>query len=163
MHDRFCRMSADCLGDYLRRITAVVEPLSEDQVWWKANSATNSVGNLLLHLQGNLSQWVLAALGGRPYERHRGQEFAASRSAGKADLLAGLRRVVGECLAIVRELPERELATVRTVQGSERDGLYIVLHVVEHMSYHTGQIVHLAKEQLGPEAGIEFFPQHRHE
>jgi uncharacterized damage-inducible protein DinB len=161
--DRFCRLSADCLGDYLRRITAVVEPLSEDQVWWRANPATNSVGNLLLHLQGNLSQWVLAALGGRAYERHRSQEFSASRTAGKAELLAGLGRVVGECQAILGGLPERELAAVRTVQGGERDGLYIVLHVVEHMSYHTGQIVHLAKEQLGPAAGIDFFPQHRNE
>jgi uncharacterized damage-inducible protein DinB len=163
MRDRFCQLSADFLGDFLRRIEAVVERLSEDDVWWKANPATNSVGNLLLHLRGNLSQWVLDGLGGRPYERHRSREFTDSRTATKGDLLAELRRVVGECQAVIRGLSERELAAARRIQGHEGDGVYIVLHVVEHMSYHTGQIVHLAKERLGPEAGIEFFPQHRNE
>lgn len=163
MHDRFGQLSADFLGDFLRRIEAVVDRLSEDQLWWKANPATNSVGNLLLHLQGNLSQWVLEGLGGRPCERHRSQEFAASRTATKGELLDGLRRVVGECQAVIRGLSEGELAAARRVQGYEEDGVYIVLRVVEHMSYHTGQIVHMAKEQLGPEAGIEFFPQHKNE
>jgi uncharacterized damage-inducible protein DinB len=161
--ERLAELSADYLASFLRRIEDAVAPLSEDQVWWRANPATNSIGNLLLHLQGNLSQWVLAGLGGRPYERHRSQEFAARGTAAKAELLAGLREVVAGCQEVVRGLSRAGLAEVRRIQGYESDGWNTVLHVTEHMSYHTGQIVHVAKELLGPEGGIDFYPQHRGE
>ena len=163
MHERFRELGAQYIADFLRRIEASVQRLSEDQLWWKANAATNSIGNLLLHLQGNLSQWVLQGLGGRPYERHRDEEFAASRTAGRDELLGGLRRVVVDCQDVIRGLSEHDLVAVRTIQGSESDGLDTVLHIVEHMSYHTGQIIHMTKELLGPEGGIDFFPQHRGE
>jgi len=161
--ERFPQLSAEYLGDFLRRIEEAVARLSEDQVWWRANPATNSVGNLLLHLQGNLSQWVLAGLGGRAYERHRSQEFAARGTAEKAELLRGLREVVAGCQAVIGGLSPAALAEVREIQGRPSDGVNAVLHIVEHMSYHTGQIIHIAKELLGPEGAIDFYPQHRNE
>jgi uncharacterized damage-inducible protein DinB len=163
LHERFRNLSAEYIADFLRRIEAAVERLSEDQVWWKANPATNSVGNLLLHLQGNLSQWVLAGLGGKPYARHRSEEFAASRTADKSELLRGLREVVSECQAVIRGLSDADLARVQSIQGCDSDGVNTVLHIVEHMSYHTGQIVHITKGLLGPAAAIDFYPQHRNE
>ena len=149
------------LDEYLGKIEACAAVLSEDEVWRRANPATNSIGNLLLHLQGNLSQWVLEALGGIAYERHRSQEFAASRSANKAELVQGLRGVIERCQGVIRALPPAELARRRTIQGSDVDGAYVVWHVVEHMSYHTGQIVQMTKELRGPEAAIEFYPELR--
>ena len=163
MEDRFRQVSADYLGSFLGRIERAVSSLSEEQVWWRANPVTNSVGNHILHLQGNLSQWVLAGLGGIPYERHRSHEFSATGGAGKQELLRGLREVVERCQRVVRELPSAELLKPRKIQGVDTDGTHAVVHVVEHTSYHAGQIVHIAKELLGPAAGIEFFPQHRNE
>lgn len=154
-------MCAGFLGEYLEKIDACVALLTDEQLWWHANPATNSIANLLLHLQGNLSQWVLASVGGVPYERHRSAEFTASHSIGKAGLSQGLRGVVDRCQSAIRRVSPDELARRRTIQGSEVDGAYVVWHVVEHMSYHTGQIVHMTKELLGPAAGIEFYPQHR--
>jgi uncharacterized damage-inducible protein DinB len=158
---RDLEIAADFLGEFQHKIEACVSLLSEEQVWWKANAATNSIGNLLLHLQGNLSQWILASLGGVAYERHRTAEFKAVRSAGKQELLGGLRSVVEKCQGVIRGLPPSALADQRLIQGSQVDGAYVIWHVVEHMSYHTGQIVHMTKELRGPEAAIEFYPQHR--
>jgi uncharacterized damage-inducible protein DinB len=158
---RDLEIAADFLREYLDKIEACVALLSEEQVWSKVNPATNSVGNLLLHLRGNLSQWVLDALGGVAFERRRSEEFAASRTAGKTELLEGLRGVVERCQTVLRGLPHGELTRLRTIQGSDVDGAYVVWHVVEHMSYHTGQIVHMTKELGGPEAGIEFYPELR--
>ena len=148
---------------YLRKIGVCVALLSEEQVWWRANESCNSVGNLLLHLSGNLSQWVLATLGGRAYDRHRAEEFRAREGAPKDELLARLAEVVGGTRAVIASLGAADLVRARHVQGYDTDGLGIVFHVVEHMSYHTGQIVAATKQLTGPDAAIEFYPQHRNE
>lgn len=165
MQERLLSVSADCLDSFLHRIEACVGRLSEAQVWWRPNPAVSSVGNLLLHLRGNLSQWVLAGLGGVDYERHRTQEFTAAGTMGKSELLDGLRLVVTDSRAVILGLSAEAMVQRRQIQGYEVDGVYVVLHVTEHMSYHTGQIVHvhIAKELLGPAAKIDFFPQHHGE
>lgn len=162
MEDRFRVVCAEMLSSFLHRIETCVALLSEDELWLRPNPAMNSAGNLLLHLHGNLSQWVLDGLGGETFERHRSREFSASRAASKAELLAGLRHVVGRCQQVAG-LPATELTRRRSIQGYDTDGVYVLVHVVEHMSYHTGQIVSLTKLLRGPEAGIDFYPQHRHE
>jgi uncharacterized damage-inducible protein DinB len=163
MHERFADVSAAFLQSFLDRIDACVGRLSEEQVWWRPNAETNSVGNLLLHLQGNLSQWVLAGLGGSAYVRHRSEEFTADRAAPKAAMIEGLRRVVQDAQAVIRGLAPNALLSPRQIQGYDVDGVYVVLHVVEHMSYHTGQIVHTTKALLGPRAEVDFYPQHEGE
>ncbi len=163
VEDRLREVSADYLGSFLGRIERSVVLLSEEQVWWRPNAATNSVGNHLLHLQGNLSQWALAGLGGIPYERHRRHEFDATGGPRKQELLDGTREVIERCQAVIRALPSARLLEPRCTQGCATDGVHSVIHVVEHTSYHTGQILQIVKELLGPEAQIEFFPQHRNE
>ena len=163
MEDRFREVAADYLGNFFRRIEGAVPLLSEEQVWWRPNAVTNSVGNHMLHLQGNLSQWVLAGLGGIAYERHRSHEFSALGGPCKRELLEGMRDVIRRCQSVIRSLPDAELLKPRKIQGCDTDGTHAVVHVVEHTSYHTGQIVQIVKELVGPEAGIEFFPQHKNE
>lgn len=148
---------------YLRRIGVCVALLSEKQVWWRPNESCNSVGNLLLHLGGNLSQWVLATLGGEACERQRAEEFRAREGAPKDELLARLGAVVEKVRAVVAGLDAAALERAHHVQGYDTDGLGVVFHVVEHMSYHTGQIVAATKQLTGPESGLEFYPQHRKE
>jgi uncharacterized damage-inducible protein DinB len=151
------------LGEYVGKIEHCTSLLSEAQVWWRPNEACNSVGNLLLHLRGNLSQWVLAGIGGEAIERHRSAEFAAREAAAKSDLLAGLADAVTRARRTIRAMRSADLERRTRVQGYDTDGLGVVFHVVEHMAYHTGQIVAVTKQLLGPAANIEFYPQHRGE
>jgi uncharacterized damage-inducible protein DinB len=164
MEPRFVAEADRYLGEYLRKIADCVGRLSPEQVWWRPNGSSNSVGNLLLHLAGNLSQWVLAGLGGQVYERHRAAEFAADGGAAGPVLVARLTEVVTRAQDVVRGLRPEDLARPVHVQGHDTDGLGVVFHVVEHMAYHTGQIVHVTKQLRGEDADrIEFYPQHRGE
>lgn len=163
MDQRFLALADGYFAQYMDRIRECVARLDEGQVWWRPNEACNSVGNLLLHLCGNLSQWVLAGLGGQAYDRHRSAEFAARDGAAKDDLLRALAGVVDDVRAVLGVLAAEDLAAPRHVQGHDTDGLGVVFHVVEHMSYHTGQIVAATKQLGGKDAGIDFYPQHRNE
>jgi uncharacterized damage-inducible protein DinB len=153
---RFLELSVHYLGEYLRKIRACVDALPEDRLWWRPNARSNSVGNLLLHLSGNLSQWALAGLGGVAYERHRDAEFAALEGGTRAELLERLARVVEGCQDAIRRLKPADLAARRVIQKHDVDGVEAVYHVVEHTSYHTGQIAWIAKQG---DAAIEFYPE----
>ncbi len=146
------------LAEYLSKIEHCVRLLSRDQVWWRPNSRCNSVANLLLHLCGNLSQWVLVGLGGGRYERHRREEFAAVEGDDGAKLLGRLHGVVEECRAVVRGLSAEDLGREHSIQGITRTGFGVLLHAVEHMAYHTGQIVYVTKQLIDERVEIEFYP-----
>lgn len=163
MEQRFLALSDGYFRQYLARIRACVDRLDEAQVWWRPNEACNSVGNLVLHLCGNLAQWVLSGLGGQHVERHRAAEFVARAGAPKDELLKRLAGVVDDVRAVLGVLDAADLAAPRQIQGYDTDGAGVIYHVVEHMSYHTGQIVAATKQLLGPAAGIEFYPQHKNE
>jgi uncharacterized damage-inducible protein DinB len=145
-------------ADYLGKIEYCMGLLDDRAVWQRSGPSCNSIGNLVLHLEGNLSQWVLAALGGAAYERARSAEFAARETATKEELLARLRDLVVRCQEVAGGLREEELLQRRVIQGYQRDGFGALLHAIEHMSYHTGQIVHIAKELLGEACEIDFYP-----
>ena len=146
------------LGEYLGKIDRCVGLLSAEQLWWRPNPRCNSVANLLLHLRGNLSQWVLAGLGGARYERFRREEFAAAKGEDGGALLARLGEVVSACQRVAAGLSGDDLARTLVVQGYTRTGFSVLLHAVEHMAYHTGQIVYVAKQLVGERAEIEFYP-----
>jgi uncharacterized damage-inducible protein DinB len=153
--------AARLLAEYLSKIEGTVTLLAPEHVWWRANESSNSAGNLLLHLTGNLSQWVLAGLGGEAYERQRAAEFAAREGAPAPELLAALRAVVKRCIAVAARLDEEAMAASHAIQGYRRDGFGVLLHAVEHMAYHTGQIALLGKQLASAHAEIEFYPHLR--
>jgi hypothetical protein len=170
--DRLVELADRYLGEYLEKIDRSTAGLAPAAIWHRPDERSNSIGNLLLHLRGNLTQWVLGGLLGEPFERRRGAEFAArpgpggpgdGTTTGRDELLAELAGVVERCRAGIRRLDEEELGRRRTIQGYELDGYRALFHAVEHMSYHTGQIVMRAKELLPPGVELEFYPQHRGE
>jgi uncharacterized damage-inducible protein DinB len=146
------------LGEYFGKIEECVRLLSYEQLWWRPNPRCNSVGNLLLHLCGNLSQWVLAGLGSAAFERHRRAEFAAAEGEQGSVLLARLGEVVWACQRVAAGLSDDDLARTFVIQNYTRSGFTVLLHVIEHMAYHTGQIVYVAKQLVGEQAEIEFYP-----
>jgi len=144
------------LGTEYRTMTRLaVEALSADGVWWRANDQSNSVGNLLLHLNGNVRQWMLGGVGQQATERHRAAEFAARTGPPAAPLLADLNRTLDEVDLVLAALTPASLDEPRTIQGRETTVLAATFHVVEHFSQHLGQIILIAK--LRAPGAINFY------
>ena len=141
------------------RVEKCLNDLSEKEVWLKPNNASNSVGNLILHLCGNITQYIISSLGREEDTRNRELEFTTSGGYNKSELLSKLNSTVKQAVDIIKNLSEDELLRVRSVQAYELSGIGIIIHVVEHYSYHTGQIAFWTKllkdKDLGFYAGID--------
>ncbi|MEM6397752.1 MAG: DinB family protein [Bacteroidota bacterium] len=129
----------------LERIVRCLELLDQDQVWFRSNENSLAIGNQLLHLAGNLRQWVIHSLGGEPDIRERSEEFTATEGMEKVELLQKLSLVVEECVKTISGLDEDELQRKRPVQFFTLSGTAVLLHAIEHFSYHTGQIIQQTK------------------
>jgi uncharacterized damage-inducible protein DinB len=113
--------------------------LDDRQLWHRPNAHVVSVGNLVLHLCGNVGQWINATLGAQPDLRQRQQEFDTPIIDRRA-LLEKLDATLVRAMEVIEGLGRKELERTWSVQGFQETGLAIVLHVVEHFSYHVGQI-----------------------
>jgi len=130
---------------YLPRIARCLALLSEKEIWWRPHPASNSVGNLVLHLEGNVRQWTIAGLGGAPDRRERDKEFAAKGPLPRRRLLKQLRETMDEACGVLAKLTEQDLAIQHSIQGFHPTGLQAVYHVTEHFAYHAGQIILITK------------------
>ncbi|XOV92357.1 MAG: DinB family protein [Bacteroidota bacterium] len=143
--DEFKSQSIHQMELNLPRIKKCFNMLSEEEIWKRPNESSNSIGNLILHLCGNIHQYVISSLGNRPDIRERDLEFATQGGYQKDELFIKLTETVEEALGIILDVPEDELLRKRTVQGFNHSGIGIVIHVTEHFSYHTGQIAFWTK------------------
>jgi uncharacterized damage-inducible protein DinB len=137
-------------SDYLPKIRRCLDTLSEDDIWWRPNARSNSVGNLVLHLAGNIRQWIVSGIGGRPDVRERAEEFSAGAAtegteSGRADLLTHLEGTLAEVDEVLAALSPDGLLRRTVIQGTEVTLLEGLFHAVEHFSTHTGQIVFITK------------------
>lgn len=137
------------LGEYVPRIERCVQLLGEADVWRRPSPNCNSVGNLLLHLAGNTTQWILAGLGDVTDARDRASEFAAAGGRGGRTLAAELRAVANAACDVVDRQGPADLLATRRIQGYDETGLSAVLHVLEHFSGHAGQIYAWTKQVTG--------------
>lgn len=153
--------SAGYLREYVRRLERAVAVLPETDTWWKPHAGALSVGNILVHLEGNVRQWILSGIGSEADERDRASEFAREEGAGAEELVAELRRTVESAARLIENLDEEARARTYSIQGSEVQGWWAVLHVVEHFSWHTGQAVWIAKARAGSGHGLAFFDDAR--
>jgi len=133
--------------DMMPKIRSCVELLQEKDVWWREAEVENSVGNLMLHLEGNVRQWIISRMGGAPDVRERPKEFSDRGSVTKEEALTNLQRTISEAAALLRSLSPEEILKDRVIQGFQRTGLQAIFHVVEHFGYHTGQIVFITKHR----------------
>jgi uncharacterized damage-inducible protein DinB len=143
------------LTEYRTKIRLAVEALPEDALWWRANDQSNSVGNLLLHLTGNVRQWMVSGVGGAPDIRHRAEEFAAQGGPSAAELLANLNQVLDEVDRVLGKLTPDSLLERRMIQGRDITVLEAIFICVEHFSMHLGQIILLAK--LRAPGAVQFY------
>jgi len=145
IYTEFITQSIHRIEINLPRIEKCLNELSDGDVWKRPNGSSNSVGNLILHLCGNITQYIISSLGGKEDKRKRDEEFSAEGGITKAELLSKITNVVNGSINIIRNISEDDLLRVSTVQGFEMSGIAKIIHVTEHLSYHTGQIVSWTK------------------
>lgn len=136
------------------RIKECVAPLTEEQVWWRPNPASNSIGNLLLHLDGNIRQWLIASFNKTEDKRNRPAEFSAQDGLNVGDLLARLGATLDEAVRVLDRLTVEELLAPYEIQGYHVRGLDAVYQVVAHVALHYGQIVYITKNLTGKDMGF---------
>jgi len=142
------------LDQYWPRLQQCVAPLTTDQIWWRPNDASNSIGNLLLHLNGNVGQWLVASFNQDWDKRNRPAEFAAKDGATAAELLARLGATLDAAAAVLDRLTTEQLLAPYQIQGYHVHGLDAVYQVVEHFGLHFGQIAYIAKSLTGKDLGF---------
>lgn len=143
----FLERSRYYLGvEYPGKIRLALTAMPADQLWSRANPSSNSAGNLVLHLAGNVRQWIVSGVGGAVDVRHRDGEFAARDGAGRDALLSTLDSACGDAIAVLARLDSAALAESRVIQGRTTTVFAAIYHVVEHFSGHTGQLILMAKE-----------------
>ena len=140
--------------DFLPRILAALDRLADDDLWWRPNEASNSAGNLVLHMCGNARQWIVGGVGGEPDERARQAEFDARDGASRAELVGLLERTFADLDRTLRAVDPARLLERRPIQGDDVTVLEAILHVVEHVSHHTGQLLWIAKARSGEDLGL---------
>ena len=135
--------------DFMPKIRKCLDVLSEEDVWWRAHETNNSVGNLLLHLSGNVRQWIVSGVGGAPDIRQRQLEFSERNLIPKEVVWSKLQDTVAEASQVLESFPADELLEKRKIQGFDSTVLQVIFHVVEHFSMHTGQITYITKLRQG--------------
>lgn len=136
------------------RLRTCVESLTHEQVWWRPNPASNSIGNLLLHLNGNVRQWLVVSFNKAEDSRNRPAEFSAKDGAPAPALLEQLGNTLNEASEVLARLTEADLLALYEIQGHQVTGLDAVYHVVEHFGMHYGQILYIAKNLCGKDLGF---------
>lgn len=146
------------LNGALGRIEHCLRQLTDDQVWWRPSDSQNSIGNLILHLSGNLRQWLVCGLTGAEDHRDRPSEFGERQTIPIADLLALLRQTVAEAESVLAEIPPAELLQVRRIQGFEETALGAIFHSVPHFRGHTQEIIYRTRCFLGEKYQFAWTP-----
>jgi uncharacterized damage-inducible protein DinB len=143
------------LQEFWTRMRENVASLTEEELWWRPNPACNSIANLMLHLNGNVRQWLISSFTHEPFPRNRPAEFSATEGAvSRTELLTLLDATMRDSDAVLVRLTDADLTTTYAIQENSVTGLEAIYHVVEHFAMHYGQILYLIKSQHGREPGF---------
>ena len=143
---------------YLPRICESLKTLSEDDIWWRPNPASNSVGNMVLHLSGNVRQWIISGLGGAKDLRQRDLEFSETGPLPRADLTRKLQSTVNEAARVIAKLTPAAFMRHYHIQGYQVTGYEAANHVAIHFALHAGQIIYVAKMKSAKDLGFTHVP-----
>jgi len=129
----------------VERIRKSLEKLNLEEVWEKPNANSNSMGNLVLHLCGNVRQYFLAGIDQQKDTRERQKEFDVQEPIPTSELMEKLDSLMEEVIVALDKITYNQLTETRRVQGFNETVLSILVHVTEHFSYHVGQITYYVK------------------
>lgn len=141
------------------KIRNCIRQLSDAQIWWRPLPELNSIGNLMLHLAGNLQQWAVNGVQDVPDHRDRQAEFDANHAGSGEQLFERLCRIVEAASDVIRDLSGPQLVASRDIQGFTLTVLGALQHTIPHFVGHTHQIVLLTRMQLGKDYGYHWTPE----
>ncbi len=145
---------AKLLDQYWPRLRGCVESLTDEQIWWRPNEASNSVGNIVLHLNGNVRQWIVVSFNRLEDDRNRPAEFGQRDVVAKSVLIEKLAATMQQASEVLARLTEADLLMPMNIQGYDVTGLTAVYQVVEHFGLHYGQILYITKMLRGEDLGF---------
>jgi len=154
LHQEFLHCSIERLRQSRGRIESCIGKLTAEQIWARGSDNENAIANLVLHLCGNVRQWIIAGVGGAPDVRKRDEEFAARGGAEVSELLEKLRATVDEACTVLERISEHRLLEPLVIQQYPVTAMAAIYHVVEHFSGHTGQIIFATKMLTGEDLGF---------
>ena len=141
------------------KIVHCLNKLPDDDLYWRPFASANSVQDIILHLCGNVRQWIMHGVGDMPDVRDRPLEFADQRRWARTDLMEQLRTTVDEADAVLRDFDARRLTEPRTVQGFDSNLLSVIYDCVSHFVGHTHQIVYITRLRLGEDYRFAWVPE----
>ena len=157
--EEFIGQAIHRIDENTQKLATCMQELNENEIWKRPNLHSNSVGNIILHLCGNIHQYAISSLGNSKDVRERDKEFSADGGNSGPELFRKLTDTIEQAKNVIQSTTEEELLRERKVQGYTHSGIGIILHVTEHYSYHTGQIIFWTKllkdKDLGFYAGID--------
>jgi uncharacterized damage-inducible protein DinB len=153
-HQEFLDQAILRLNENLPRIKKCLDLLLEDQLWIKENPKSNSVANIILHLCGNVRQYIMSSIDGQNDVRKRDKEFNTSGGRSGQELYKMLDQTMQEAIVVIGNCKEEDMLSQKKVQVYELSNVGIILHVTEHFSYHTGQIATMTKAILNKDLGF---------
>lgn len=133
------------ISDYLPKIESCLRRLTDQDIWWRPNEDSNSIGNLLMHLEGSTRNWIISVAGESYRPRDRQREFDQQEQIPLADLMVSLKKTLTDADQVLARIDTNQLLEKRQETSEEVTVLWAVYHAVEHFSMHTGQIIMLAK------------------
>lgn len=145
VNEEFIKQAIYRLHENTPKIKKCLDELSEEEVWKRPNASSNSIGNIIVHLCGNITQYIHSSLGDIEDKRDRDKEFSIEGGLSKKELFHQLKSTVDKAATIIQNVDQNDLLRKRSVQAYELSAIGIILHVVEHYSYHTGQIIFWTK------------------
>ncbi len=144
-YTEFIKQSVEFMNQNLPRIRKCLIEISEEELWKRPNEQSNSIGNLIIHLCGNITQYIHSGLGNEPDIRERDLEFNRTGGLTRDELYTKIEAVTHLAIKIMEKLPEKQALKKREIQGFKMSGIGIIIHVTEHYSYHVGQITFYTK------------------
>jgi uncharacterized damage-inducible protein DinB len=152
--DDFKQYAATKLNDSLAQVRKCLSLLTLEQIWHRPNDVSNAIGNLVLHLNGNIRLWIISSLGGESFERNRAGEFGQREPIATEQIIDALDVTVTHTADVIQNLTPDQLAARISIQGYDVSGQAAVFHAVEHFSLHTGQIVYATKILTGHDLSL---------
>ena len=150
----FVRVARKELRHGTGRVRSCLDRLTTEQIWHRDNAIENSVGNLVLHLAGNVRQWIVSGVGGDEDRRDRDWEFSTRDPLPAPELVAHLESAVGTADSVLAALDTRLLVERRRIQVYEVTLLHAITHVLTHFAGHVGQIIWATKHVTGADLGF---------
>lgn len=155
----YCESIEGQLSSGLEIIEHCIEQLDHDQIWHRPTAEMNSIANLLIHLEGNVRQWLINGISERPDLRDRQSEFDDRSGRAASDLMEDLKKTVAEACRCVREQTAEDLVRRRLVQEWEETGFSAIANSTTHFVGHVQEIVHMTRAMLGKQYRYRFVPK----